>query len=110
MKAPKQYRKKPVVIDAVQFPHGGKSQGDVARWIKRNGGEAHLYDGMVRQTEEPAEDGSYYYWRTMTIRTLEGYISARPGDYIIRGVQGEFYSCKPDIFDVTYEEAHDDDQ
>ena len=44
----------------------------------------------------------------LKINTLEGCMEASPGDWIIRGVQGEFYPCKPDIFEATYEEANDE--
>ena len=45
--------------------------------------------------------------RDLKIQTLEGVMTAQQGDYIIRGVQGEFYPCKPDIFEQTYELAAD---
>lgn len=45
-----------------------------------------------------------YYKETMVIETLEGNMTANVGDYIIKGVQGEFYPCKPDIFEQTYDE------
>jgi hypothetical protein len=78
------YRKKPVVIDAVQ-------------WTGRNGNVVgtFLEDGGARWGAHG--DG-------IAIFTLEGEMLASPGDYIIRGVQGEFYPCKPDIFEATYEE------
>ena len=41
------------------------------------------------------------------IETLEGIMKARPGDWIIKGVKGEFYPCKPDIFEMTYEVVHE---
>lgn len=44
----------------------------------------------------------------LTIQTLEGPMSAQEGDYIIKGVKGEFYPCKPDIFEATYESEPDD--
>jgi hypothetical protein len=78
-----QYRKKPVVIEAFQF-RNGEQDGSVA---------ADVVAGNVRYPE----DGS------MLIRTLEGEMRADPGDWIIRGVQGELYPCKPDIFAKTYE-------
>jgi hypothetical protein len=40
----------------------------------------------------------------MTLQTLEGTMAANPGDWIIRGIKNEFYSCRPDIFEATYEE------
>ena len=79
----KQYRKKPVIISAAQF------------------------DGTIDSVEEmyipeiSQELGS----RTIQIPTLEGEMTASPGDFIIKGVNGEFYPCKPDIFEKTYEEV-----
>lgn len=102
---PKIYRKLPVNIEAVQFPAGGMGQAEVARWVRDNGGDARLYDGNVRQLETPTVDGSYYLWVSMSIKTLEGTMHAHPGDYIIKGVEGEFYPCRPDIFQKTYEAA-----
>ncbi len=78
------FRKKPVVIEAVQWTgENVKEVMDFMRW--RN-----------------AEHDSV---RGLTIRTLEGTHHASPGDWIIQGVQGEFYPCKPDIFAATYEDA-----
>lgn len=84
----RRYRKKPVVIDAVEYKSGkDKVQDSVIDWIRENGGMAS-YDGDK-----------------LMIETLEGPITASVGDYIIRGVNGEFYPCKPDIFSKTYELA-----
>lgn len=74
------YRKKPVVIDAVQFTTG--SADEVAEFVGRDGSFA----------------GESLY-----IDTWEGVMTASIGDYIIKGVKGEFYPCKPDIFHQTYE-------
>lgn len=79
------YRKKPVVIEAVQY-RGGEQPCELA---------ADVAAGRVRYPE----DG------TMLIDTLEGSMIANPGDWIIRGVKGELYPCKPDIFAATYEPA-----
>ena len=49
------------------------------------------------------EDGAEFVRANPQIRTWEGFLMARPGDWIIKGVQGEFYPCKPDIFEATYE-------
>ena len=74
------YRKKPVVIEAVQ-------------WTGDN--EKEVYD-FTR--------GEYYITRgELFIETLEGDMLASVGDFIIKGVKGEFYPCKPDIFEATYE-------
>lgn len=76
----KQYRKKPVVVEAVQ-------------WTGEN------YDEIVEFTRSKAELYSGY----LMIPTLEGDHFAPIGDYIIKGVAGEFYPCRPDIFEQTYE-------
>lgn len=73
------FRKKPVVIEAEQFTEG--KQASLAMWCH----------GI------PTPDGA------ITIATLEGPITARVGDWIIQGGKGEFYPCKPDIFEATYE-------
>lgn len=84
----KKYRKKPVVVDAVQFTDEN-SFYLIVEWI----GEENLADGT-----SPDEE-------TIEIITLEGNHIARIGDWIIRGIKGEFYPCKPDIFEATYEEV-----
>lgn len=82
----KKYRKKPVVIEAIQY--NGKNEDEIEMFV----GDALLgIDG--------AFDNPYLY-----IATLEGTMTASKGDYIIKGVDGEFYPCKPDIFKKTYEE------
>lgn len=80
-----QYRKKPVVIEAVQFV-GGHHSADV---IKAFAGESYIC--------------WHIHSNTVSIHTLEGNITASVGDFVIRGVKGEFYPCKPDIFAATYE-------
>lgn len=79
------FRKKPVVIEAMQFTAETKNQ--VFNWISCN---------RVPTWNAAGEP-------TITIQTLEGDMTAESGDWIIRGVKGEFYPCKPDIFDATYE-------
>jgi hypothetical protein len=79
------YRKKPVVIEAFEF-RAGEQRSEVA---------SDVVAGVVRYTEGG----------TMLIKTLEGVMEAQPGDWIIRGVKGELYPCKPDIFAATYEPA-----
>lgn len=74
------FRKKPVVIEAIQWTGANPSEVTAFR------GGACLYDA----------DGPI-------IETLEGDMKTMPGDWIIKGVKGEFYPCKPDIFEATYE-------
>jgi hypothetical protein len=80
------FRKKPVVIEAMLYP-GLREMADarpVLEWLDAHG-VANRHDGGL------------------IIETLEGDMRADPGDWIIRGVKGEFYPCKPDIFEATYE-------
>jgi hypothetical protein len=79
----RRFRKKPVVIEAVQ-------------WTGRNGAEVQgfLGDDFLAASDDRIE-----------VRTLEGPITASVGDVLIRGVNGEHYPCKPDVFEKTYEEV-----
>jgi len=93
---PSQYRKKPVVIEAMLF----KGNGDaVLNWV--NEGQAAAK--RLPATWWPVTDETNVAWWGLMIPTLEGQHIASPGDYIIRGVAGEHYPCKPDIFAATYE-------
>jgi hypothetical protein len=92
------YRKKPVVIDAVQLTRENAAR--VYEWIHnckaiKTDMDLHKWDDYISFIEK----------KGMKIPTLEGNMVAFMGDYIIRGVQGEFYPCKPDIFHQTYEES-----
>lgn len=91
------YRKKPVVIEAVQWT------GDNHR---------EMWDFLTGKTDQYMDStGDHFYINHskveggLIIKTLEGEHVASIGDYIIKGVQGEFYPCKPDIFDKTYDEV-----
>ena len=84
------YRKKPVVIEAVQL----KDLEVRTLMALQN------FAGLSNDVFEAVEDG-------IVIKTLEGKMKASVGDFIIKGVQGEFYPCKPDIFEKTYEEVWD---
>lgn len=84
------YRKKPVEIEAMQLHATVESCNHVLAWIGQNGGHA------TRVNAQRSDQG-------LTISTLEGDMLARPDDFVIRGVQGEFYPCRADIFAATYE-------
>lgn len=86
-----QYRKKPVVVDAIQWDGGAISTIRIERFI---GKELEMKPVPIGGTIEDAR---------LYIPTLEGLMEASIGDYIIKGVKGEFYPCKPDIFEMTYE-------
>ena len=83
------YRKKPVVVEAWEFTRDSIKVAD--SWVRRYRNDIILfsqYGGEVLYIE---------------IKTLEGTMTADIGDYIIKGIKGEFYPCKPDIFEATYE-------
>lgn len=63
---------------------------------------------MAKYRKKPVIVGAYQTDKEMDIETLEGIMHADVGDYIITGVKGERYSCKPDIFEATYEKVADD--
>lgn len=86
---PHKYRKKPVVIDAMHWDGSVEGATAVINWVLANDATARFHDDA-----EP--------W-FVAIDTLEGTMHANPGSFIIRGVQGEFYPCAPDIFQATYE-------
>lgn len=79
MLIPLNYRKKPVIIQAIQ-------------WTGDNKKEISEFVGIYFKDKE-----------SVIIPTLEGDLTAQIGDFIIKGVKGEFYPCKPDIFEATYE-------
>jgi hypothetical protein len=86
------YRKKPVEVEAYLLK---KTNADeLAKWC----------GGLVIEEVNPADHLDIYVG--VNIPTLEGTMRASEGDYIIRGVRGEFYPCKPGIFDDTYELAN----
>ncbi len=79
------FTKKPVQIEARQYSGTAVNTVEVTNWILEQGGDACC-------------DGYH-----LLIETLEGTHAASPGDWIIRGIKGEFYPCKPEIFAATYE-------
>lgn len=81
------YRNKPVVIEAIQWT--GKNANEIAKFADGN---------AIKEVF----DSSF------TIHTLEGTMKASVGDYIIKGVNGEFYPCKPDIFEKIYDKVDDE--
>lgn len=88
------YRKKPVVIEAKRFdgvPPDATNASEIIDWILAGDQAARFH------VDSETDEGF------LVIDTLEGAMRANLGDWIIRGVQGEFYPCKPDIFESTYE-------
>lgn len=89
------YRKKPVVIDAIQYKDGNFEP------VLRLFPEAFDWEAKMIKTDGTGEGSRF----EINIPTLEGVIIASDGDYIIKGVKGEFYPCKEEIFKLTYEKA-----
>lgn len=89
--------KKPVEIEFIVWSGGAEEAATIIGWIEENGGEA----SYLEENDILAEDG--FTDEHIEIYTLEGVMTAFAGSRIIRGVQGEFYPCKPDIFTETYD-------
>jgi len=79
----KKYRKKPVIVEAIQFT--GDNGKEIQDWVNNEVWLSSIVSPFL------------------SILTLEGEMKGTVGDYIIKGAQGEFYPCKPDIFEQTYE-------
>jgi hypothetical protein len=102
------FRKKPVVIDAIQWT--GTNMQDMLKWFAE---VLQKPITTVAQENVTFEAGSCQVTFDMTqkptikllIKTLEGTHEASHGDFVIRGVKGELYPCKPDIFEQTYDPA-----
>lgn len=114
------WRKKPVIIDAVQWfkngdhvedksmellkigeanPEGGLSEGKIVRYFRHPRNPGHTYCKKCKHTMH------FHGW----IDTLEGGHIVCPGDWIIKGIQNEFYPCKNEIFQKTYEKVDVED-
>lgn len=91
------YRKKPIEIEAVQFT--GDIDDEIANFLKGQRVDIGLRTIL---SDEGKILGSEKY---IILKTLEGKMKVIKGDYIIKGIKGEFYPCKPDIFNETYEEV-----
>lgn len=103
MSEPKKYRKLPVTIEAMQWDGTAEGATPIIDWVLSNGGAASLWcSDPVRCSET---DGDCPH--TIRIRTLEGDMHADLKWWVIRGMEGEFYPCKPSVFAATYEEARD---
>ena len=115
----KHYQKRPVIIEAARLPSTPETIAEwfvIIEWLTANGypwliGDA-LHPETLRYTRDEGDDkiperGIYIDPAdgNLMIRTLEGDMKVTPEDFVIRGVAGEFYPCKPDIFAKTYEEV-----
>lgn len=96
------YRKKPVVIEAMQVVRDGFMK--VYQWVEENTqGSFDPYDESVPVSGVSIDPETGF----MLIATLEGVMQVKMNDWVIRGINGEFYPCKPDIFEKTYEKVDD---
>ena len=115
MTTPKKYKKRPVEIEAMQLIGVAGDMAQVLDWLAANlypmlvgdytNPETLRYHDQVPKDDSRPDKGCYIdpATGTLMIRTLEGDMRVSYGDWIIRGVRGEFYPCKPDIFEATYE-------
>lgn len=84
------FKTKPVTIEAAELGLDYDTDCEIMKWC---GGDASDIEGI--------EDGKGLF----QIHTLEGAMWASPGDFVIKGLRGEFYPCKPDVFHAKYEEV-----
>lgn len=94
-----EYRKKPVVVKAKQLKESNVKE--IVEFIE--GEEIKTESRMEQEKFEEYKD--LVIRKGLKIKTLEGIMTASIGDYIIQGIDGEFYPCKPNIFHKTYEEV-----
>ena len=98
------YRKKPVIIEAVQFTgENNKNVVDVYNFLENSNAESQAEIKCYGKNFEIDFCNGTCNVGDIIIKTLEGDTRAKHGDYIIKDVNGEFYPCKPDIFKKTYE-------
>lgn len=113
MTTPKKYRKKPIVVDATQWFKNGDHPEDKCLRPYADTGEIPTEPregSVVRRFRHPDIHGHYICRECGIAMHSHGWVDTRegghivcPGDWIITGVVGEHYPCKPDIFDLTYE-------
>ena len=97
-------RKLPVEVEAMQFDGSPESGAAIVQWAHNCGCDEAEYHPFL--ADHYKGDPKVYVAHPdpyIRIETLEGVMTASPGDWIIRGIKGEFYPCKPDIFAETYE-------
>ena len=89
------FRKKPVVVEARQLTGSNENYQEIYNWVKRSVGSFNPLSQFVPTRGVSIDPKTGF----VLIATLEGVMQAKPEDWIIRGVHGEFYPCKPDIFE-----------
>jgi hypothetical protein len=99
------YRKKPVTIQATRWDGSQDEAREIVEWINGLSGDAHVRDRgwMEEQGIDVAQFiGVENLTHSISIATLEGDMFVLPGDWVIRGLAGEFYPCKNEIFEQSY--------
>lgn len=97
----KKYKKKQVVIEAIKFDGSFRSFTKIKDWMCDNG---FNYVSIIKEVSKVSKEVVNI---TICIPTLEGTMEANKGDYVIKGIKNEFYPCKPDIFEMSYEEVEE---
>ena len=92
----KKYQKKPVVVEAVLWTGAEEDVDEIVEFMNTDRQSTCVFGYSIDSIRNLRN-------LRLVIHTLEGDMIADPGDFIIKGVKGEFYPCKPDIFDQTYE-------
>ena len=95
------YKKKPVIVEAIQWDGSYESTRQVCEFMGRTVANNEMTQRKFEEYVYSCVNNGMY------IHTLEGQMKASIGDYIIKGVNGEIYPCKPDIFKKTYEKVED---
>ena len=96
-KKPTKYRKKPVVVEAMRWDGTAEGATPIINWALQNDGSVDYFCVRFEHGRCVAHD--------LRVRTLEGLMHAKAGDFIVRGTRGEFYPCKPDAFADTFDEV-----
>ena len=98
------YRKKPTIVDAIQWT--GDNEREMEQFISTKFSITYNEPEIFKTwTVDTITTKAHIREKQISIDTLEGTMIADKGDLIIKGVNGEFYPCKPDVFEKTYEKA-----
>jgi hypothetical protein len=95
------YRKKPIQIEAMRWTGTPESASEIIDWALGQGGTIRFHEGQWPYDD--GQEGTPGHPPTLTVDTLEGTMTASAGDFVIRGVAGEFYPCKGSIFEASYD-------
>lgn len=106
------FRKRPVEVDAMQFHGGPVAACELIDWVLTNGGTARYHQPVIDAISpyRPDDINTIEHPERIAIDTIDPSTAyAFPGDWIIRGAQGEFYPCKPNVFDANYTPINDEE-